>query len=63
MRLAAIEAVAGLRPSEAASLLVNWAASDDEDIVAAAEEAMAMARAVGELNEEFGDESDDESLQ
>ena len=41
--LAAIDAVASLRPEEAGEILVDLTGSDDEDIVDAAEEAMAMA--------------------
>ncbi len=40
--LAAIEAVAGIRPQEAAEILIDMADSDDEDIAEAAYEAMAM---------------------
>ena len=45
--LAAIDAVASLRPEEAGEILVDLTSSDDEDIVDAAEEATAMAE--GEL--------------
>ena len=41
--LAAIDAVAGIRPREAGRILVDLTTSDDEDIVEAAYEAIAMA--------------------
>jgi len=41
--LAAIEAAASIRPREAAEVLVDLADSDDEDIAAAVDEALAMA--------------------
>ena len=43
LRLAAIEAIANIRPQEAAGILVDFTESDDEDIVDAAYEAMALA--------------------
>jgi hypothetical protein len=55
--LAAIEAVAGVRPEEAAEVLDAFIDSDDEDIVDAAYETMAMAGV--ELEEEDDDEEDD----
>jgi hypothetical protein len=42
--LAAIDAVASIRPQEALEILDNLADSDDEDIVAAIHEAMAGRR-------------------
>jgi hypothetical protein len=56
--LAAIEAVAGIRPEEAAEVLGDLIDSDDEDIVDAAYETMALAGV--ELEEEDYDEEDDE---
>ena len=53
--LAAIEAAAGIRPQAAAEILLGLIDSDDEDIVDAAHEAMAMTG-------EWFDEDDDESL-
>ena len=41
--LAAIEAVASIRPQEAAEILIDLTESEDEDIAEAASEAMAMA--------------------
>jgi hypothetical protein len=52
--LAAIDAVAGIRPQEAGAILVDLTDSDDEDVVEAAYEAMAMAE------EPRDDENDDE---
>lgn len=46
--LAAIGAAAGIRPQEAAMLLLKLADSDDEDVVDAAHEAMAMAAALSD---------------
>ena len=43
--LAAIEAAAWIRPGEAPELLLELTESEDEDVVAAAEEAIAMAEA------------------
>jgi hypothetical protein len=52
--LAAIDAAAGIRPQEAATMLMDLMDADDEDIVDAAYEAMAMAGAMSE--DEFDDE-------
>jgi hypothetical protein len=41
--LAAISAIAGIRPHEAGQILIDLAASDDEEIAEAADEAIAMA--------------------
>lgn len=54
--LAAIDAVPGIRPREAAEILADLADSDDEDIAAAAEEALAMAE--GLADEEEPDDDD-----
>jgi hypothetical protein len=53
--LAAIDALAGIRPQEAGVTLVDLTDSDDEDIVEAAHEAMAMAERPA------GDELDDDA--
>jgi hypothetical protein len=58
--LAAIDAVASIRPKEAGVILVDLTDSDDEDIVAAAHEAMAMAE--GASGDEFDDVEDDEDI-
>jgi hypothetical protein len=62
--LAAIEAVATIRPREAGPLLVDLVDSEDEDIADAADEAMSMAAGMADADfddEEFdGDEDDDE---
>jgi uncharacterized protein (UPF0147 family) len=42
LRLAAIDALAGIRPKEAAAILIKLTNSDDEDIVEAAYEAMSV---------------------
>jgi HEAT repeat protein len=55
--MAAIEAVAGIRPQEAAEILLELTQSEDEDIAEAASEAMAMAGAFFDNEDE-----DDESL-
>jgi hypothetical protein len=58
--LAAIDAVASIRPDEAGVILVDLTDSDDEDIVEAAYEAMAMAEA--SWSDEFDDDDDDEYI-
>ncbi len=58
--LAAIDAVASIRPQEAGVILVDLTDDDDEDIAEAAQEAMAMAE--GPWSDEFDDEDDDEFL-
>lgn len=58
--LAAIDAVASIRPNEAGVILVDLTDSDDEDIVEAAHEAMAMAEGVS--GDEFDDVEDDEDI-
>lgn len=55
LRLAAIGAVGSIRPAEARDILVELAESEDEEIAEAADEAMMMAEAVAELDEEEGD--------
>ena len=54
--LAAIEALASIRPGEAGAILVDLTGSDDEDIAEAAHEAIAMAGAVSEV--EYDDDDD-----
>jgi hypothetical protein len=59
--LAAIGAVASIRPSEASRILMDLARSDDEEIAEAADEAIAMADTIPEddddkEDEEFGSE-------
>jgi hypothetical protein len=56
--LAAIEAVAGIRPQDAAELLIDLTQSEDEDIAEAASEAMAITEALLDLED---DDVDDES--
>jgi len=55
--LASIDAVAGIRPQEAGVILMDLTDSDDEEIVEAAHEAMAMAEALS--SDEFDDDDDD----
>jgi len=58
--LAAIDAVASIRPNEAGMILVDLTDSDDEDLVEAAYEAMAMAE--GPSGDEFGKGDDDATM-
>jgi uncharacterized protein (UPF0147 family) len=53
--LAAIDAVAGIRPREAAAILSDLADSDDEEIAGAADEAIAIAEG---SSGEIGDDED-----
>jgi hypothetical protein len=55
--MAAIDAVASIRPQEAGMILVDLTDSDDEDIVEATHEAMAMAE--GLSGEAFDEEDAD----
>ena len=55
--LAAIDAVAGIRPREAGVILADLTDADDEEIVEAAYEAMAMAE--GTSDNAYDDEDDD----
>jgi hypothetical protein len=55
--IAAIEAVATIRPREAGPLLADLADSEDEDIAEAADEAMSMAE--GMADDDFDDEEFD----
>jgi len=54
--LAAIGAVASIRPAEARTILEDLADSDDEEIAEAAAEAIGMAETSGEEDEEVGRE-------
>ena len=56
LRLAAIEAMASIRPQEAADILSDLTQSDDEDIVDAAYEAMAMSDLLPD--EDYDDDDD-----
>src|SRR5262249_18487618 len=58
--LAAIEAVATIRPHEAEEILADLAESDDEDIIAAVDEALAMARGLSGSVDTDGLDDDDE---
>jgi hypothetical protein len=59
--LAAIEAIPGVRPQEAREILGGFVDSEDEDIVDAAHEAMAMAGVEWE-DEGFDDEDEDDRI-
>jgi len=56
--VAAIDAISSIRPAEASEMLIDLIESQDEDIVEAAHEAMAMAEALehGEWDEDDDDE-------
>lgn len=56
--IAAIEAVGFIRPLEAGSLLARFADSDDDDILAAVDEALAIAE--GSDDDEFDEDDDDD---
>ena len=58
--LAAIEAAPNIRPEEAGPLVVDLTNSDDEEIVEAADEAMAMAEAALSAEEEDEDDEDED---
>jgi hypothetical protein len=49
--LAAIDAVASIRPHEGPQILADLVESDDEDIFEAVDDALAMARAFGDDDE------------
>lgn len=59
LRLAAIDAIAGIRPEEAADILLRLTFSDDEDIADAASEALSMAQAVADPGDLDDGEDDD----
>lgn len=56
--LAAMDALAAIRPREAGSILVGLTDSDDEDIVEAAHEAMAMAEVLSDLEDDEEEEKE-----
>jgi hypothetical protein len=60
LRLAAIEAVATIRPHEATEILADLADSRDEDIADAADEALAMARGLADETDDDDDPDDDD---
>jgi hypothetical protein len=60
--LAAIEAVASIRPREAAEILADLADSDDEDVVDAVHEALAIAEGAAEEDWDDDDDDDDDPL-
>lgn len=59
MRLAAIEAIAGIRPAEAVEILQKLSLSEDRDIVEASLKALAVAEGEEE-NDVFGGEDDED---
>jgi HEAT repeat protein len=60
--IAAIDAVASIRPQEAPEILDDLADSDDEDIVAAVHEAMAIAEGLSGEHEDGELDDDNDSL-
>lgn len=62
LRLAAIEAVASIRPQETREILIELTQSDDEDIVDAAYEAMAMSGWFPDEDYDDDDEDEDERV-
>jgi len=58
--LAAIGAVASIRPAEARSVLADLADSDDEEIAEAVEEAVGMAEAISDEDDEEEEEAGNE---
>jgi hypothetical protein len=56
-----MEAAVGIRPQEAPVIIVDLTQSDDEDIVEAAYEAIAMAEAIAE-GPDFDEDDDDELI-
>jgi HEAT repeat protein len=60
LRLAAIGAIGSIRPEEAAELLTDLSGSDDEEIAAAADEALSYLGDLDDLDEEEEDDEDDE---
>ena len=60
--LAAIDAVASIRPHEAAETLLDLSESDDDDIVEAVDEALAMAGGLSDVDFEDEDDDDEEEV-
>jgi hypothetical protein len=60
LRLAAIEALATLRPHESMEILAHLTQAEDEDIADVASEAMSMAEGFSDEGFEDGDEEDDD---
>lgn len=60
--LAAIDAIASIRPHEAAEILDDLADSDDEDVVAAVHEAMAVAEAASDQDKDDDELNDDDEF-
>ena len=62
LRLAAIEAMASIRPQEAADILSDLTQSDDDDIVEVAYEAMAMSDLLPDEDYDDDDDWDERTL-
>jgi len=60
--LAAIEAVAGIRPEEAREILIDLADSEDEEIAEAADEALTMAEGISD-EIDFEEDEDEEEFE
>ncbi len=60
--LAAIDAIASIRPHEAAEILDDLADSDDEDVVAAVHQAMAVAQAASDQDKDDDELNDDDEF-
>ncbi|MEO8259780.1 MAG: hypothetical protein ABI868_20710 [Acidobacteriota bacterium] len=60
MLLAAIDAVASIRPHEAAEILLDLSQSGDDDIVEAVDEALAMAAGLSDVDYDEDEDEDDE---
>jgi HEAT repeat protein len=58
--LAAIEAAASIRPDEASAVLDHLLDSDDEDVVDAVEEALAMSQSLADADADENEEDDEE---
>lgn len=61
LRIAAIGAIASIRPAEAQELLQELSGSDDEDIAGAADEALSFIGDPEDYDEEEDDEEDEEA--
>jgi len=60
LRMAAIEAIGSIRPAEAQELLHELAVSDDEDLAAAADEALSFMGDPEDFEDEDDEDEDDE---
>jgi hypothetical protein len=62
LRLAAIEAIASIRPSEATEVLAELTDSDDEEIAEAAQEALAIAEGFSDEGDELDEDDENDEL-